>query len=72
MIISSYTKLEVGKQYGMGEGEALSDFNSVYHDNIPFVVLRIASREEWINFCNEMNAKIHDLNREFYYQVSMD
>lgn len=43
MILGKTEKLEIGKKYK----HRVSDGNGVWHENVPFMVIREATGEEW-------------------------
>lgn len=70
MIISTDADLELNKRY---EGWT-SDVNLKWQYH-PFLVLRVASKEDYMNQCKEYNVEDkvhHESLGEFYYEVSVD
>jgi len=78
LIMSSEDKLEIGKRYDGNDGE-LSDHEGNYREQ-PFVVIGLATKEEWIAQQAEY-AREHPtrkvveypaMNREYFYKISID
>lgn len=74
MIIGSFHELEVGKRYGGEEYEYLNDTQGKSHFQQPFVVLRIATRDEYVKELIEDGAyRIPpDYPNGRYYKISVD
>lgn len=75
MIIASETPLEIGKR--AGETGELSDYNGNYHQQMPFLVLRMATRQEWIDHALANGARLMDVmrlatERDLFYEISVD
>lgn len=83
MIIGSNDQLEVGKRHGDSGG--VYDGNMVKHANMPFVVLREATFEEWAEHARnqptdltperieaEIRMVQQSKDRLYFYEVSVD
>ena len=74
MIISSFDQLEVGKVYKGGPFHYMSDDNAEWRNDFTFLVLRIATLEEYIEYVKlHGNQPFRPFKKEVYcYEVSMD
>lgn len=69
MIIASYIKREPGKIYTSNE---CRDINGVI-GTLTFLVKRITTKKEYLDFCKEMNAPFPMLEDvPYYYEILTD
>lgn len=69
IICTDKSNVIVGKIYYHTE---MTDEKGVYH-TVNLMVMREASKEEYINWCKETNAEDPDLDGIFkYYEISVD
>jgi len=74
IIMSSDGELEVGKVYNLPGAEpdgSLSDFDGIYRVDIPFLVLRVATREEYVQWHQEHGLQTTP-NRCYHYAIHID
>lgn len=70
MIIASDDLVHVGRRY---VANSLTDRNMETHYNVPMVVLRAATREEYVAYVAEMGLETKSLvHHPYYYEVSVD
>lgn len=68
MIISSDKEMVIGKIY---RNEPLTNKDGE-HKIVTLQVLRVATLDEYLNYCKEAESIEPTFESEFHYQVSMD
>jgi hypothetical protein len=77
MICSSYKQLEIGKVYNKpGDDTALTDHDGNDHEGLPFLVLRVASAAEYLEYHRGLpNYWAYEecaRRRQHFYEISID
>lgn len=72
MIICGENRLQIGERYRA----SVTDAKRNWHHDIPYVVLREASHDEYLQQCREHGLSESDIaalaHYEFHYDVSVD
>ena len=70
MIVGTWNQYDIGQRYV----DTVTTHDKVRHPDTPFVVLRVATEAEWLEYLASVGVKPTNRNRQdaYFYEVSVD